>query len=110
MVIDRPPAAVVQRARSGQPAQSLPKLTVRVGSSAGVPGRAGEGAGLLVDGEVVEGVPARNGRSQRLGLDHGVVPTGTVGGTGCSDAIGGVAVGLQARALLVSQASVSVWW
>src|ERR1700722_2511126 len=60
----------------------------------GVPGGAGDGADVLIDVEVVEGEPTLDGRSQRLGLDHGVVSTGTVGGAGRSGAIGGVAVDL----------------
>ena len=39
----------------------------------GVPGRAGDRAGRLIDGEIVEGEPAGHGRTQRLGLDRRLV-------------------------------------
>src|SRR5438105_6802968 len=67
----------------------------------GMPAGAGDGAGVLIDAEIVTGEPALDGRAQRLGLDHGVVPTGTVGGAGLSGAVGGVAIHLQALAVFL---------
>src|SRR5258708_1228681 len=40
----------------------------------GVPGRAGDRSGLLIDGEVVHGEPALDRGPQRLGLGHRLVP------------------------------------
>jgi hypothetical protein len=65
----------VHRARSGQVRQAAPKTTWRAGGDrAGDAGRAGDGAGLLVHGEVLAGEPAGHGGLDRLGLDHRLVP------------------------------------
>src|SRR5271166_2502929 len=63
---------------------------------ADLPGRAGDGAGLLVDGEVIEGEPAGHGRLQRFRLDDSVVPVLAVGGPGLTAAVGRVTVNLKA--------------
>jgi hypothetical protein len=69
MLIDRPSAAVLQRCRSEHSTHSLPFRAHRPR----MPGRAGDCAGRLVDGEIVEGEPAGPGRAQRLGFDHRLV-------------------------------------
>jgi hypothetical protein len=84
----RPVLAVVQRAAAAGGSEG----DVAAGGDA--PGdlvRAGDGAFVLVDGEVVEGEPALDRRLQRLGLDHRGIPglpdrvpqvPGAVGGIG----------------------------
>src|SRR5690348_16433978 len=52
-----------------------------------MPGRAGHGTGLLVDGEVTDGETAGHGRAQRPGLDHRVMAGVAVGGAGLPAAV-----------------------
>lgn len=70
----------------------------------GVPGGAGDGPGMVVDGEVV-----RDGPGQRLGFDHGFVAGGTVVGLGLAAAIGRVPVNLQSTVFLGKGRSVVGW-
>ena len=59
----RPLARVVHRSRNGQPRQPAPNVTCAGrGDRTGQTVRAGHRARLLVDGEVVDGEPARDGR------------------------------------------------
>lgn len=66
---------VVRRSRTGQPRHNAPKVTRparrdRPRESV----RAGHGAGLVIDGEVVQGEPARHRRPQRERLDERNMP------------------------------------
>ena len=56
------------------------------------PGRAGDGAGLLIDDEVIDGEPAGDGGLQRLGLDHRGVPGVADSAAQVPGAVGQVAV------------------
>src|SRR5207342_1118237 len=85
-------APLAQRAAGARGAEGDgPALAHR----ADLPGGAGDGALLLVDGEVIEGEPAVHGRAQRLRLDDGGVPGVAVGGAGLPAAVGRVSVDLQ---------------
>src|SRR5215467_7666316 len=72
---------------------------VGAGQCAGDPGGAGDGSGLFVEGEVVNGEPAGHGRAQRGGFDDGGVPGGGQGGAGIATAIGAVGQHLQGARL-----------
>src|SRR5271157_16066 len=58
----------------------------------GVPGRAGDRAGLLIDGEVIDGEPSLDRGPQGLGLDHRLVPGISDRAAQVPGAIGGIAV------------------
>ena len=97
MVIDRPSLAVVHRSRSGHAgARGAEGEGPGLAHLADLPGRAGDGALLLIDGEVIKGEPAGHGRAHRPGLDDSVVPGVPVGRAGLPAGVGRVAVNLQA--------------
>ena len=105
----RPSLAVVQRARSGQPRAGGSGGDVAAGGD--VPGdlvRAGDGAGIFVHGEVVQGEPALDGGQQRVRLDHRLVPGPGDRIAQVSGAVGriGVPGELPARVVMVTAAGV----
>src|SRR5262249_60955644 len=71
---------------------------------AGGAGRAGEGAVLVIDGEVVAGEPAGHGRLHRLGLDHRLVPGVTDRLAQLPGAVGGVAIPCRHVTVLAARA------
>jgi hypothetical protein len=93
----RPPRAFVQAARSGQDPHSAPKRAERVAEAFadghGVVGRAGDGAGLQVDAELVFGIAMGVAHRGHLGA-HVVTPLGLLV-QGCPVGVGRITVNLK---------------
>ncbi len=68
----RPRGEAVHRALKGQPAQATPNVTRRLAVMARVR-LFGQVAVCLINGEVIEGEPAVDGRAQWPWFDHGGV-------------------------------------
>lgn len=80
-------ASGAQVLESGLPLLILP---ARVGQGNGVSVRAGHGGGGGIDGKVVEGEAARDGRPQGGGFEEQSVPLRLEGVTGLACGVGGV--------------------
>jgi hypothetical protein len=73
------------------------------GDGPGDVGRAGDGAGGLIDGEVIQGEPAVDGRLERPGLDDRLVPGPGQDSAQVTGAVGRVAVNLSRRRFAADQ-------
>ncbi|MEU7864458.1 hypothetical protein [Nonomuraea sp. NPDC049141] len=110
MVTTRPVLAVVQRSCRGQAAHSPVKVARRCWKRPrgrrgdGVPGGAGDRAGVCVDEEVVQGEPADHGGLERGRLDQQPVPGGRQVGAQLGSGVGGIGQDLQRAALIGEQA------